>query len=514
MLWIQGYVIYLMVGGVFGVFLSALSYKYRKIPGRRYFWIFSSLVVLFILTTLFELISMSFTVKLVWRNIQQIPLFFMGLSLYGFVLDYIGNPMENMKRQIQLFSIPLLMYVLLIFTDPYHHLMRISIGLNTVGRLSEISVHPTLLSILFIAYNQIFTLYAILILVMNLQNTPKHYYKQHFLLLLGFLTPVILLLLLPLLPFRTLGITAVIFLPSGIIIYYALFRNQFFTIWLIAKDKIFINMKDGVVLTDRYDLIVDVNPAAARLLSSLSRDAPRVWIGQHMNPYLKGNADLLVAYVNKIETTLEFTLYGEVEISYSATFIPIGAKNSLDTAMLIIFSDISDKRRYERDLIQQATIDELTGIYNRRYFLSKVKEQLENASSGVVFMLMDLDNFKLINDTYGHVAGDQVLTQFSNMLKKYYSGQGIAGRVGGEEFAVFLNGISKSEGLAEAERFRKLVEAQSFTLQNGCVIPVTVSIGVVITQQLGVAFEELYQQADVALYASKRTGKNKVTRGK
>src|SRR5665647_3631256 len=277
MLWIQGYVIYLMVGGVFGVFLSALSYKYRKIPGRRYFWIFSSLVVLFILTTLFELISMSFTVKLVWRNIQQIPLFFMGLSLYGFVLDYIGNPMENMKRQIQLFSIPLLMYVLLIFTDPYHHLMRISIGLNTVGRLSEISVHPTLLSILFIAYNQIFTLYAILILVMNLENTPKHYYKQHFLLLLGFLFPIILLLLLPLLPFKTLGITAVIFLPSGIIIYYALFRNQFFTIWLIAKDKIFINMKDGVVLTDRYDLIVDVNPAAARLLTSLSRDAPRVW---------------------------------------------------------------------------------------------------------------------------------------------------------------------------------------------------------------------------------------------
>lgn len=513
MKWVEGYVLYLIVGGVFGIFLSALSFRYRKIPGRRYFWIFSSLAVLLILTTFFELISTSFAVKLGWRNIQQIPLFFIGLSVYGFVLDFVGRSTGSLKKRLKLFLIPILLYIALIYTDPLHHLMRKSIGLHTVGRLSEISVHPTLLNTLFIAYNQIFILYAILLLVTQLQNAPRHYYKQHIILIIGLLSSIILITLLPLLPFQILGVTAGTFITAGIIIYYALFRNQLLSIWPIAKDKIFVNMKDGVVLTDRYDLIVDVNPAAAQLLSALSHDAPKIWIGLYMNQYLKGQAELLAAYENRTETTIEFTLPGDAGTSYSATFIPIWAKNSHVSAMLLIFSDISDKKRYERDLIQQATIDELTGTFNRRQFLSLVKKQLDQAVSGISFMLIDIDHFKQINDTYGHVAGDLVLVQFSNMLKKAYASRGIAGRVGGEEFAVFLSDFNEHEGLEEVDQFRKRIEAHMFTLQNGDQISVTVSIGVVITQKQDVSFEELYQQADVALYTSKRTGKNKVTKG-
>ncbi|MEX2414943.1 MAG: histidine kinase N-terminal 7TM domain-containing protein [Paenibacillaceae bacterium] len=461
----EGYAFYLLVFSGFGLLLSILSFQYRKVPGRRYFWILSAIAVLIILTTALELLSNTFLVKLWFRNIQQIPFFLNALIIVAFVLDYIGKSKESVDKLLKLLSIPIIIYVLLIFTDQFHHLMRDDIGLRTVGSLSEIIVQPTILNRLFIIYNQILSITAIFILAISLKNTPKHYFKQHLLLLVGVMCPIILRLLRFLLPFEIVGFTALSFLPAYMIIYYALFRNQILSIWPVAKDKIFVNMKDGVILTDRSDLIVDLNPTAERILSNLSGDVGKIWIGQHLSPYIHGHDELLEAFINRAAITLEITPPGISEISYSATLIPIGNKNKNSKGMLLILSDISDKKRYERELFLQATMDELTGLYNRRHFLCKVREKLVEASSvAVSLILLDIDDFKRINDTHGHIAGDHILTQFSDRLKEAYTGLGITGRVGGEEFAVFLDGLHASDSLKDAERLRMLIEAQPLYL--------------------------------------------------
>ncbi|NGZ76388.1 GGDEF domain-containing protein [Saccharibacillus alkalitolerans] len=160
-------------------------------------------------------------------------------------------------------------------------------------------------------------------------------------------------------------------------------------------------------------------------------------------------------------------------------------------------------------LTRQATIDSLTGLVNRRYFVEQVVGRLDEP--GLMLMLLDIDDFKRVNDTYGHAAGDLILEGFASVLDAGFGGEALTSRFGGEEFAVFITRLTEEEMLAGAERLRAAIEASTFDLPGSRSIGVTSSIGIAYTDPRGLNFEELYQQADAALYVSKRGGKNRVT---
>ncbi len=182
--------------------------------------------------------------------------------------------------------------------------------------------------------------------------------------------------------------------------------------------------------------------------------------------------------------------------------------------MLLVLSDQSEKKRYERELLYQATVDDLTGLYNRRHFMRLVQNHRIQDEAGMALLLFDIDDFKLINDTYGHLAGDQALVDFSQKILKVYQDNGIAGRVGGEEFAVFFFARDEHAALEEAESFRSTMGNYNIILNEGHSIQLTVSIGIAFTERSDLTFEDLYRQADEALYLSKATGKNRVTLGR
>lgn len=173
--------------------------------------------------------------------------------------------------------------------------------------------------------------------------------------------------------------------------------------------------------------------------------------------------------------------------------------------------EANDARLTEQTLFFQATIDGLTGLFNRRHFLNKVQEQLDITSSATCLLLLDIDDFKQVNDTHGHIAGDQVLIEFSTILKMIFAEKGIVGRVGGEEFAVFLNGISEEESLEVAEYLRSSVNDSMIPLHEEKQIHITISGGIAYSNRKEIKFEELYQYADTALYQSKAHGKNRIT---
>lgn len=148
--------------------------------------------------------------------------------------------------------------------------------------------------------------------------------------------------------------------------------------------------------------------------------------------------------------------------------------------------------------------DDLTQALNKKPFFEKLSEELERAKRGksfLAFMVIDIDDFKIVNDTYGHDVGDLILKAFSDILRENMRKYDVLGRIGGEEFAIIASNCPREESISVAERIRKSVEDYIFT--KG--IRITASIG--ISNNMS---ENIFRQADKAMYESKDCGKNRV----
>lgn len=169
------------------------------------------------------------------------------------------------------------------------------------------------------------------------------------------------------------------------------------------------------------------------------------------------------------------------------------------------------------DVSRLANEDELTGLHNRRAWLAQARNQLHLAKrlgSTLSVLMLDVDHFKTVNDSYGHPAGDAVLRALGRLLAKSLRGTDVAGRLGGEEFAVLLPGSDTAGATRVAESLRQLVADEK--IQDGDVaLQVTVSIGVAniatLTPDTNTdGLDALIRAADQALYTAKQTGRNRV----
>jgi len=165
---------------------------------------------------------------------------------------------------------------------------------------------------------------------------------------------------------------------------------------------------------------------------------------------------------------------------------------------------------------QAAVIDSLTGLHNRRFFEAQLSLELARAKrsdQAVGLVTLDIDHFKFVNDTYGHPAGDRVLIQVANQLRAAARVGDVVARYGGEEFAVLMPGINGHELAPAADRLRIAVSSQPMEVNSHVALAITVSAGAVSSPLNGTTAEELVAVADRALYAAKRTGRNRVVTG-
>jgi len=161
--------------------------------------------------------------------------------------------------------------------------------------------------------------------------------------------------------------------------------------------------------------------------------------------------------------------------------------------------------------LEQALTDPLTGLYNRRYLMRHLNGLLNTGQPGEIAVLMvDIDHFKSINDRYGHGVGDRTLQRVADSLRARTRAFDTVSRIGGEEFVLVMPGACLAEGVSAAERLRSDIERLSLDDGKGKPCPVTVSIGVAASFGLAVSAQTLLDQADRALYAAKRAGRNRV----
>jgi two-component system cell cycle response regulator len=176
------------------------------------------------------------------------------------------------------------------------------------------------------------------------------------------------------------------------------------------------------------------------------------------------------------------------------------------------FSDrLRDKVQMSMEL---AVLDELTGLRNRRYLdrhLASLVDQAREQQRPLSVLMLDIDHFKAINDTYGHLAGDQVLREFARRVAETVRGVDLACRMGGEEFVVVMPGTDGAVALKVAERLRKVIADVPFAVPDrGQTIAVTVSVGMAMMAPEADTPQTLLKRADEALYRAKRDGRNRV----
>ena len=285
----------------------------------------------------------------------------------------------------------------------------------------------------------------------------------------------------------------------------------------IARDLVFERMGDAALVLDTEGRVIDQNVAAVRLLGQLTEPGAATLgpLLSDVQPELAEAATAVVATAGEEGGSLRDTLRDEPpEVSlrgrsYHVRAVELRDRRRQFRGRVLVLRDITRYVEMEAVLRSLATIDELTGIPNRRHFLELTARGLAQAKRHrrpVAMVIFDLDRFKLVNDTYGHQAGDALLRAIAHAAAAGVRTGDVIGRFGGEEFAVFLADADRAGAAAFAERLRAAI-AGARVEWRGRTLRATASVGVVtVTGDAAPTLDQLIAAADRAQYGAKARG--------
>ena len=274
------------------------------------------------------------------------------------------------------------------------------------------------------------------------------------------------------------------------------------------------NLPVGIYRAGEDGTIETANPALVSMMGYGSfreledADLERVWLDPHARDELirRLRAEGAVfGYTARLRRKDGAELIGSFDAR--GTFDDKGRLIYFDT----IVQDMTERVRAQEELKRLARTDSLTGLCNRQHLMALLAAELDRASRyhhPLSFMILDLDHFKSINDSHGHLAGDKVLVTFGSIIRGMARSADFAGRYGGEEFCVGLPETTLAGALQVAERIREATANTSVELEAGGTARVTCSIGVAEVTSADV--DQLIARADAALYEAKRLGRNRV----
>lgn len=212
---------------------------------------------------------------------------------------------------------------------------------------------------------------------------------------------------------------------------------------------------------------------------------------------------------------------GSADYMYqNSTFIPLMSATGVVTHLCLIIYDVTDTASHKKDLVQAneelailSQTDGLTKLFNRTHWEHCLEAEYKRwirSKNPSCLVLIDIDNFKDVNDRYGHMVGDEVIRHLSGLIRHHVRETDISGRYGGEEFAILLADTPLENGKVFAERLRIEVE-QSLVQYNDIDLKYTVSMGIAEIDNSTDSYEEWIRFADAALYQAKNSGRNQIT---
>lgn len=301
----------------------------------------------------------------------------------------------------------------------------------------------------------------------------------------------------------TFGLDYVLYAISIIsfVVLYFMFRFELFVLTPSAHQATFEKALDPILVLDEHHDIISWNAA----FDDFGKDVVRFGM-----PLAKSFLPEDAVEAFKGNETVPFEHHGK---RYIAETFPLTAKHGQLNGYIIRFNDMTSYLERIEKLDYEASHDALTNILNRRAFFEAASAHLDdpNRRNGdYAVMMIDIDDFKIVNDTHGHPIGDVVLEELARIIRTSLDEHAILARYGGEEFVVFIGGARPEDARAVAERIRIAVEQACFTVGE-LGIRITISIGIKGGRVGGGTLKETIKGADEALYISKRSNKNIVT---
>ncbi|GIP42442.1 GGDEF domain-containing protein [Paenibacillus sp. J45TS6] len=502
-------IIIILFGGTLSVFLCIYgTLTFKNSPGGRYYIILSLLASLFSFAYIFELVSTSIERIMFWIKIEYIPLALIPVFTLLMCIEYVGL---QLKRSIfySLFLIPVIT-LLLQATNDFHHLYYTSMKLRSDSPFPMADLEYGLWFGVHSAFLYGCMIAGVTVLLRGLLGAHRPQFRiQILVMVFGLMVPLMggFLYLMELSPYGIdLGpvFTSISFIFHGI----ALLRYQMFDVIPIARDIVFTNMEDGIVVLNEKEMVVDYNQAMLDIVPTLHKKA----IGMQISEVFSGYPELIPIIEAGRDQDQQF-LHSGVTRYYHIHFAPIRNKHKERIGTIVSFANITERVVMEEKLKELADTDSLTGMLNKRALMRESENYLNklSQSGGSFSMIMfDVDYFKQVNDKIGHEAGDIVLTHVAEAVKTNIQPVHIAGRYGGDEFILCLPETSLTEAYKVADSIRAHI-AEKCMLVNGKEVRVTSSFGVThVHMQQGESLPliTLMRQADEALYMAKEKGRN------
>ncbi len=277
--------------------------------------------------------------------------------------------------------------------------------------------------------------------------------------------------------------------------------------------SIFEHAATGIFLLDHQGALMSCNPAFREILMTLDARArsPGTGIPALFDNDAKHVRDMIEA-CQRENRSIQRDVKVRSHDGKSDRWLHLTLTKIEDVVFQGVVNDITDRKEAEASALETAMTDSLTGILNRLGFETRLTEKFQrgyrSSDTTLALLLIDLDRFKQVNDTHGHDAGDLVLIGVANLLKRLIRKTDLVGRLGGDEFVVLLSSVASIEALESIAQ--KIVEgvARPFDLGGGRVANIGASIGIAISRYASSNQEQLFKQADEAMYQAKKAGRD------
>lgn len=452
------------------------------------------------------------------------------IALYlTFSLYFTGFKYRLVRRKRKQIWLTPLFNIALVMTNSWHHLVWTGYTLHPTNSHLN-TIHPGLGYYWIAACFYIYVLTGSAFVIRSSLRASHLHRRQALTVVIGSLPPILAgtIFTFGLSPAH-INILPMSFLATGIIYFASLFSFRLFDLLPIARDSLIEHMSDGVLVVDRDYRVIDMNPEAhcyayqpkpncigkkiEQVLQNWEEIVEHCYTAENLTTHIVSKPDSS-CYIEVRVTYLQDHEHRFIGKLFVLRDITKQHQNQLivQQANKELSLKLEQIQTLQAQLEEQAIRDGLTGLFNRRYFEETIlaeRAKAERAKTPLSIVLMDIDHFKRVNDTYGHPAGDQALRVFAELIHNHTRTSDIACRYGGEEFILAMPDMPLSDAYQRAENLRQALKETTIKCDD-ISFQVTVSMGIGAYPNFAGDQQTLLKRIDQALYVAKAKGRDRL----